>query len=106
MYTRRENSRNGIIHSRLDYWLVSISLSYLIKKVSIHPGNSSGHSLIAITLDLLNTQRRGKGFWKFNNSLLNDPVYISLIKETILNLKAEFITENKNTLWEFAKCKI
>ena len=30
-FTRRENSRNGIIQSRLDYWLVSIGLSYLIK---------------------------------------------------------------------------
>ena len=105
-YTRKENSRNGLVQSRLDYWLVSIGLSYLIKHVTICPGNCSDHSLITFTLDLVNTQRRGKGFWKFNNSLLKDVEYIAMIKETIGNIKTEFITENKNMLWEFAKCKI
>ena len=27
-YTRRENSRKGLVHSRLDYWLTSISITY------------------------------------------------------------------------------
>ena len=105
-YTRRENSRNGIIQSRLDYWLVSIGLSYLIKNVKISPGNSSDHSLISFNIDLTNTQRRGKGFWKFNNSLLTDTEYISMIKDVIANIPIELETDNKNTLWEFAKCRI
>ena len=58
------------------------------------------------TLDLINTQCRGKGFWKFINCLLNDFEYISLIKETLINIQTDFITENKNTIWEFAKFKI
>ena len=61
MYTRRENSKNGIIHSRLDYWLVSIAMSYLLKGVTICSGNSSDHSRIKFTLDLITTQKRGKG---------------------------------------------
>ena len=105
-YTRMENSKNGFIHSRLDYWLVSIGLAYLIKKVLISPGNSSDHSIISLNIDLINTQRRGKGFWKFNNSLLCDIEYITMIKEIISNISNEFETHNKNTIWEFAKCRI
>ena len=78
----------------------------MIKNETICPGNRSDHSLISFTLDLINTQFRGKGIWEFNNSPLNYLEYISLIKETLINIQTEFITENKNTIWEFAKCKI
>ena len=97
--TRRENSKNGYIHSRLDYWFLSVGLSYLIQLIEIHPGNRSDHSLINLTLDLQETQQRGKGFWKFNNSLLNDSFeYVQLIKSTISEIRNEFLIDNKNTL--------
>ena len=105
-FTRRENSRKGMIHSRLDFWLTWISISYLIKDVTINIGNSSDHSLISMTIELIETPKRGKGFWKFNNSLLTDIDYIQLVKNIITEIKVDQTIENKNTLWEFVKCKI
>ena len=48
-----------------------------------------------------------KGIWKLNNSMLSDPEYISLIKETVQNAKSD--TRNlsdKSLTWDFVKCKI
>ena len=91
-YTRRENSKSGIVQSRLDYFLVSEEISYLIKDTSINIG--------------LGSSKRGKGFWKFNNDLLTDKDYINLIKLCIKNIKDFVQIENTNQLWEYIKCQI
>ena len=49
-FTRIERSRNGIVQSRLDYFLISMCLSYQIQNSAISPGNSSDHSIITISL--------------------------------------------------------
>ena len=51
-FTRIERSRNGIVQSRLDYLLTSISLTYQIKNTKISPGNSSDHSIISLSLNI------------------------------------------------------
>ena len=60
-FTRRENSKLGIVQSRLDYFLISEGLSYLIKNSSINIGLCSDHSLIKIELDLCDSGKRGQG---------------------------------------------
>ena len=57
-------------------------------------------------MELSETQKRGRGTWKFNNNLLNDKHYIDLIKQTISNVIQEAKFENKNVLWEYLKCQI
>ena len=106
IFTRRENSKSGLIQSRLDYWLISISLTFQTLNCDIKPSICTDHSLITLTLNLIHTQQRGKGTWKFNNSLLRDPMYIKLIKETISNITINVEIENKNTLWDYTKCEI
>ena len=49
----------------------------------------SDHSLIDMQLDL-NQIDRGKGYWKFNNSLLTDPNYAKLVKEIIWETVEEY----------------
>ena len=105
-YTRRERSRNGIVQSRLDYWFVSNSLEYLIKNTVIKPGYRSDHSVIVVELELIETQSRGRGCWKFNNNLLNDKNYVSLIKDTISSILDNVTFDDKNLLWEYMKCQI
>ena len=105
-YTRRDMSKAGLVQSRIDFWLVSMSLEYQVTSSSIKPGNNSDHSIINLTLEFLETHKRGKGYWKFNNSLLRDQKYVSIIKTTMKNLKDYVTMENKNQLWDFVKCKI
>ena len=105
-YSRRENSRSGLVQSRIDFWLVSTALEYQVGLTTIKPGNNSDHSVISISLELLDTQMRGKGFWKFNNNLLTDCIYIDIIKQVLKDIKKNVVMENKSQLWEFVKCKI
>ena len=58
-------------------------------------------------IEKLNTMKRGPGYWKFNNKLLHDKAYVELIKSEIEIIKAEeYKIENKNTFWDYVKCRI
>ena len=105
-YTRTEKSRTGLIQSRLDYWLVSEGLSFLITSSTIKPGKRSDHSLIKIEVELTGTQVRGPRYWKFNNNLLRDNTYIKIIKEELQSIKNNCTLHNKNTLWDYTKCQM
>ena len=48
----------------------------------INPGYRTDHSSILLKLKFINNER-GHGYWKFNNSLLNNKDYIKLVKDTI-----------------------
>ena len=41
------------------------------------------HAMIDLYITFTKFER-GRGFWKFNNSLLNDCVYVDKIKDTML----------------------
>ena len=74
-----------VIHqkkARLDFFLVSCELMILIDKEKIGPGYRSDYAMIELYITYTKFER-GKGFWKFNNSLLNDCVYVDKIKDTI-----------------------
>ena len=105
-YTRIERSRNGIVQSRLDYFLTSISLSYLITNTNISPGNSSDHSIISLTIKTSEISKRGKGYWKLNNNLLNDKDYVNLINDKLTEIKANVQMADKTQLWEYVKCQL
>ena len=105
-FTQREKNRAGLVQSRLDFWLISESLSYQVKNCHIKPGNKSDHSLIKISLEILNTQKRGPGYWKFNNRLLHDSKYINIVKKELKTITKDVTMEDKNVLWDFTKCQI
>ena len=105
-YTRTEKSRNGLIQSRLDYWLLSEGLSYLVTHSIIKPGKRSDHSLVKVEIELSGTQVRGPSYWKFNNNLLRDSYYINMIKNELRQIKNSCTIQNKNTLWDYTKCQI
>jgi len=63
-----------------------------------------------ITLQIsLHSNNRGRGFWKLNNSFLNDIEYINQIKSIIKQTKVEYVQDdsvNPNLLWEMVKLKV
>ena len=61
--------------SRLDYFLISPEFYGFVTEVDIDISYRSDHSLITVDSNFI-TQERGKGYWKFNNSLQYDPEYI------------------------------
>ena len=107
LFTRREMSRNGLVQSRLDFWLTSNDILYDLQSQAIKPGLKSDHSIVNILLSLKDTQRCGRGFYKFNSSLLKDTQYVDLIKKAIQQFRSMYSNvNNKGLLWDALKCEI
>lgn len=76
---RQPNSRK---QSRIDYFLISETLASCLEKVDIKCGYRTDHN--SITLELrFNDNIPGRGYWKFNSSLLRDKDYVDQIKSSI-----------------------
>ena len=75
--------------ARLDFFLVSESLLNIIDKTNILPGYRTDHSMIYIDIKISEFEI-GKGFWKFNNTLLKDKLYIQKVKNVIRHTKFEY----------------
>ena len=80
--------------ARLDFFLISISLLPYVQKASIEPGFCSDHSPTILDIDFSKFQR-GKGFYKFNNSLLYDPEYVEKVKQHIKKVAAQYSNDLK-----------
>ena len=85
---RRLNPTNK--QAGLDYFLVSENISQYVVDAEIIPGYRTDHSGITLKLKLLESER-GKGNWKFNNTLLKDNEQLTLIKNTIEDIKKTYV---------------
>ena len=96
------------LKSRIEFFLIAKDLTASIKKSEILPAIAPDHNAIyAISLALSNKCLRGPGFWKFNNTLLNDPQYIDKIRYTYTRARKYFshLTERR-LFWEMIKMEI
>lgn len=75
--------------ARLDFFLISSRLMNVVTSSCISYGYRSDPSLISAAFKLGNVIL-GKGYWKFNNSLLHDECYVNMIKDTINNVIKEY----------------
>jgi len=105
-FTWRRNKPE--IHCRLDFFLISSSLSTDALEADILRGFKTDHSLITLSLGT-KTNPRGPGFWKLNSHFLKDFEYINLIKETI-NVVSNDYKEDESVdailLWDVMKMQI
>lgn len=69
--------------------LVSSHLLNFVHKAKIDIGYRSDHSIVLIDI-VFSHFVRGKGFWKFNNSLLKDKEYVVGVKKVIVSLKHQY----------------
>ena len=81
--------------SRLDFFLISNSLMTYVNDAKIVAGYRTDHSIISLNLDL-DKFKKGSSYWKMNNSLLKDPLYVQLIKDKILQVKIQYIDDKDN----------
>ena len=65
--------------ARLDFYLIGENMFQFVTDTKIIPGYRTDHSGITLKLKLIDSER-GRGYWKFNNTLLKDKDYVSLIK--------------------------
>ena len=85
----------GNKRARLDFFLISATLLPFVEKTDILPGVASDHSIPCIDIDFSKFQR-GKGFLKFNNSLLKDTEYVKIINDAIRDVTALYAEDVYN----------
>ena len=91
IYTWQKFNQNKF--ARLDYFLISSSLAPFVQNTSIIPSFCSDHSPIILDIDFTKF-KRGRGFWKFNNSLVSEPGFVELIKMTIKKTCCQYAIVN------------
>lgn len=102
---RRRNPQ--LIQARLDFWLISNHISANVTTCSIKPSIKSDHSLIKLKIELWKEEKRGRGFWKFNSSLLKDLEYVGKINDLIAELKTKYENlKDKALKWDTIKTEI
>ena len=96
---------------------VTIAFNLMIEKLGLidvwrmhHPSaiipySKSDHCIVNINIEI-NQQKRGPGFWKMNNSLLQNKDYVYFIKGVIKDIKNNDVDLDAQTLWDFCKNEI
>ena len=75
--------------ARLDFFLCSDAILSIATKFKINTKYRSDHA--PITFNLITTsENRGRGTWKMNNTLLQDEQFITLIKNSINDIKRTY----------------
>lgn len=97
------SKKTPIKQARLDFFLISEELMSLLHSVSILPGYRTDHSIIELQLKF-NNFTKGKGFWRFNNSLLRDPTYVQKVKDTIAETELEYREQGNPVETEISTC--
>ena len=68
-----------------------------VKSVAIEHGYRTDHSMIVLHCSF-NTFERGRGIWRFNNSLLRDHDYVNLVKSVIKRTLNQYSTTPVNDI--------
>ena len=96
-----------MIQRCLDYFLITDILQENVKNVDVIPAICTDHSSIMLRFSNLEKYNRGPSYWKFNNALLSDTMYINSMKEKIDEFcHMNFFRDDPRLNWEFMKFKI
>ena len=96
------------IQCRHDFFLISRKLNALTDECKIVYTPETDHSAIMIHIksDELK-HNRGPGFWKFNQSLLQEEIYVSNLRAEIPNFKQKYVdVEDLRRKWDLIQMEI
>ena len=91
--------------SRIDFFLISNEMQYNVRLCKHLPSSLSYHSLVILRVSsLVDSESRGRGYWKFNNSLTNDNKFVETLKNNICEWKYTFNSQqDPRVKWELLK---
>ena len=89
---------------RLDYILLSGSLTNEIVSSGIEPAFMSDHSIPHVTFSCPDNTGKGPGYWKLNIKYLQNPEYLELVREVIKDCQDN--VEGSKLRWEMIKMKV
>ena len=94
-----------ITGSRIDYGLVSAGIESKIASCFYIPCSLSDHSAFFMSL-MFQKESRGTGFWKFNNSLLQNPDFINDMSNHLELIITKHADRDDKDKWELIKFQI
>lgn len=98
---------NGQIKSRIDYWLMSNSVSNYICHIKMSGSPLTDHCIV--NLEILYCKKmpkQSKDYWKFNSNLLYNKEYCSNVSKIILDIQNDESLHSAVQKWEFLKFSI
>ena len=96
-------NKRTLTQSRLDFFLIDKSLESISECKYSH-GINSDHSYVSLTIKG-GQIKRGRGYWKFNNSLLTEDRFVEGVRELITGTtNANF--DSYRGMWDVMKFKI
>ena len=102
LYTFIQTGGNS--KSRIDRIYVSADLAGRIQKTTFENAKESDHKIVRLVLG--GNVEMGPGTWIFNNTLLNDDVFVTEIRSIIQSYMQENLFPNKRTAWDFLQMHI
>ena len=102
---KKSGSTKTTIAARLDYFLCSQNLHSRIVKVEHAAGYNTDHHMVVIHV-LTGTPPRGRGFWKFNNTLLDNKTFFPNAEKVIHAATYKYRHSNPAIQFEMIKCEI
>ena len=92
---------------RLDHFLISESLQDSVEKIDILASIASDHSPVFLSIKRINDLDSGPGYWKFNNSLLQNNIFCDDLRKmiTAFNINNTHITDQQ-VRWELLKFEL
>ena len=97
----REQGKNA---SRLDYWLITETISSNIQEVKILPTILTDHKIVSIAYNIKRNTEKGTGVWRMNDKHLQEQGYVDKIKEIITQVKQR--DTNAINKWKEFKIKV
>ena len=81
---------NPLQQSRIDYVFASSSMisNHVLNRIEIRPGVQSDHSLVIFELKMFGSDK-GRGLYRFDNRLLEDPTFVQTTRHEIMRASAE-----------------
>ena len=100
-------SKSLKLKSRIDFFLIAKTFTIKVKTTEIYPSIAPDHNAIYILLTLSHKCPRGPGFWKFNNTLLDDAQYVNMVRNTYVQTRSSYsYLGDKRLFWEMMKMEI
>lgn len=84
-FRRQESTIASALMERIDFILIDSSLCQHVQECDIAPAFASDHSMPYVKFSV-SQQPPGPGYWKFNNLLLEDDIFVETAVTTITNV--------------------
>ena len=103
-YTFRQKHVSELIQRRFDYFYISNFMQVSVKNTDILASLLTDQLPITFSYCKSEESNRGRGFWKFNNSLIENGEYVHQMKKIISDTLNELFNENildDQVKWEY-----